>query len=268
MGLCVAALCAPASASAATYTVDTTADPTSDNECAVDCTLREAVFVAGSADTINVPPGDYALQQGQLVLASDNIRGTNARTTIIRAAPSSRVIQVSGAETRASITGVTITGGAPVAASAQQQGGGILIDSGAILLLVDSAVGGNSANAAGGIMVNGALGMARSTVSGNTATSAAGGGIGVANGGTASLTNSTVSGNGAEATRLASGGGVYQATGQLPTAATLRDTIVSGNVGGDCAGDAATIAAWQGNHNLDRDGSCGFSAVGHESRLH
>ena len=285
MGLCVAALCAPASASAATYTVDTTADPTSDNECTVDCTLREAVFVAGAADTVNVPPGTYTLQQGQLSVDTV-IVGAGARTTTIRAAPQTRVISIPG-EARASITGVTITGGSAISAAAAQQGGGILIGNSAVLLLFDSAVVGNSANGAGGIMVNGALGMARSTVSGNVATSSAAGGIAITSGDAAMLTNSTVSGNRAETPRLglgggiwtqgtltldsatvannraSGGGGVYQAAmGQNPTAATLRDAIVAGNVGGDCGGTAAIVAAWQGDHNLDQDGSCGFSAVG------
>jgi hypothetical protein len=286
MGLCVAALCVPASASATVYTVDTPGDPTPDTECVVDCTLREAVNLAGAADTVDVPAGTYTLQQGELVLAGETIRGANARTTIIRAAPSSRVIRIN-AEARVSITGVTITGGAPVAASTAQQGGGILIGASAILLLIDSAVVGNSANVAGGIMATGALGMVRSTVSGNVATTGAGGGIGVLNGAAATLTNSTVSGNRAETIRTGLGGGIVSqgtltldsvtvannraslgggisqaAAGQTATAATLRDTIVAGNVGGDCAGSAAVIAAWQGTHNLDQDGTCGFSAVG------
>jgi CSLREA domain-containing protein len=288
MGLCVAALCAPASAGATVYTVNTTADPQPDGECLVDCTLREAVNAAGAADSVAVPPGTYALAAGlgELVVNTDTIRGAGARTTVIRAAPSSRVIRIN-AEARASITGVTITGGAPVAAAAAQQGGGILIGAGAILLLLDSAVVGNSADVAGGIMATGALGMVRSTVSGNVATTAQGGGIGIASGVTATLTNSTVSGNRAETIRSGlgggiisqgtltldnvtvannranSGGGIYQnPAGQTPTSATIRDTIVAGNTGGDCAGTAAVIAAWQGDHNLDQDGTCGFSAVG------
>jgi parallel beta-helix repeat protein len=284
MGLCVAALCAPASASATVYTVDTTADPTPDTECVVDCTLREAVNLAGAPDSVNVPPGTYALQQGPLVVATDTIVGAGARSTTIRATPQNRVITING-EARAAISGVTITGGTPTA-SAALQGGGILIGNSAILVLVDSAVVGNTANVGGGIMVTGALSMARSTVSGNVASTGAGGGIAITNGDAAQLTNSTVSGNRAETTRTGlgggiisagtltlanvtvannranSGGGVYQSTGQSPTSTTLNDTIVAGNTGGDCAGSAAVIAAWQGNHNLDRDGSCGFSAVG------
>ena len=285
MGLCVAALCAPASASATVYTVDTETDPTPDTECVVDCTLREAVSLATAADQVNVPPGTYTLQQGQLVVGSDTIVGANARTTTIKAAPQNRVISITG-EARASITGVTITGGAPVGQAAAAQGGGIFIGNSAVLLLFDSAVVGNSAAVAGGIMVTGGLAMQRSTVSGNVATTAQGGGIGIANGDAAMLTNSTVSGNRAETirsglgggiisagtltlenvtvanNRASSGGGVYQSTGQVASAATLNDTIVAGNTGGDCAGTAAVIAAWQGNHNLDQDGSCGFSAVG------
>src|SRR5262245_44189099 len=125
MGLCVAALCAPASASAAPFHVDTTADPTPDGECVIDCTLREAVNLAQSGDTVNVPAGTYTLQQGALVVGSDTIVGAGARTTTIRATPQNRVISISG-EARAAISGVTITGGAPVSTpSAAAQGGGI-----------------------------------------------------------------------------------------------------------------------------------------------
>jgi hypothetical protein len=198
------------------------------------------------------------------------------------------VITING-EARAAITGVTITGGTAVSAAAAQQGGGILIGNSAILILIDSAVVGNSANVGGGIMVTGALSMARSTVSGNVATTGQGGGIAITNGDAAAVTNSTVSGNRAETirtglgggiisagtltldsvtvanNRASSGGGIYQnPAGQVATAATLRDTLVAGNTGGDCAGNAAVIAAWAGNHNLDQDqnGNCGFSAAG------
>jgi hypothetical protein len=289
MGLCVVALCAPASASATVYTVDTTTDPTPDTECVMDCTLREAVNLAQSAaDRVNVPPGTYTLQQGPLLLAgSDTIVGAGARTTTIRAAPQNRVVTING-EARAAISGVTITGGAPVSTpSASAQGGGILIGNSAILVLVDSAVVGNTAPVSGGIMAIGALSMARSTVSGNVASTGQAGGIGVANGGAAALTNSTVSGNRAETIRTGLGGGIYSIgtltlnsvtvannraslggginqgpAGQVATSATLNDTIVAGNTGGDCAGTAAVVAAWAGNHNLDQNGSCGFSAVG------
>ncbi|HEX5620526.1 MAG TPA: right-handed parallel beta-helix repeat-containing protein, partial [Solirubrobacteraceae bacterium] len=182
---------------------------------------------------------------------------------------------------------VTITGGAPVSAAATPTGGGILISVGASLTLLDSTVSGNTAPAAGGISATGGLTIVRSTISGNVATSAQAGGIGVASGVTATLTNTTVSGNRAEAIRSGLGGGIYSigtltldsvtvasnrasvggginqgAAQQNPTSATLNDTIVAGNTGGDCAGNAAVIAAWAGNHNLDQDGTCGFSAVG------
>jgi CSLREA domain-containing protein len=284
MGLCLAVLCVPASASAAVYTVDTTADPTPDTECVLDCTLREAVNLAQAADRVSLPPGNYTLQQGALVVGSDTIVGAGARTTTIRAAPQNRVIAISG-EARAAISGVTITGGAPVGAAAAAQGGGINVGNSAFLLLVDSAVVGNTAAVGGGIMAIGALSMARSTVSGNVATSGGGGGIGILNGAAATVTNSTVSGNRADgrsgfgggvvtagtltldsvtvANNTAVAGGVYQSQIQGSTpVTTIRDTIVAGNTGGDCAGVAAIIAAWQGNHNLDQDGTCGFSAVG------
>ena len=76
-------------------TVNTTAD-TVVGACEAppgDCTLREALQLAPPGAVIRVPAGEYNLVTGQLQVAQDRVvRGAGARSTIIRAAPNSRVL--------------------------------------------------------------------------------------------------------------------------------------------------------------------------------
>ena len=74
LGLIVAAMISPGVAVAADFNVSTTADG-DDKECAIDCTLREAVVLAGSADRVIVPSGTYVLTGGELSLNNDTIIG-------------------------------------------------------------------------------------------------------------------------------------------------------------------------------------------------
>ncbi|HEX6024925.1 MAG TPA: hypothetical protein VFZ00_23240, partial [Solirubrobacter sp.] len=84
-----AALLAPASASAATFTVNVTADGTTCN--AITCTLRGAVAAAeanGAAedDLVLVPAGEYVLTSPLTVSGTRiTIDGAGANATIIRA---------------------------------------------------------------------------------------------------------------------------------------------------------------------------------------
>ena len=66
----------------------------------------------------------------------------------------------------------------------------------------------------------------------------------------------TIAGN-----QSADGGGLYHASiaGQSSTD-VIRNTIVAGNTGGACGGFQPTIAAYLGDHDLDDDGTCGFTA--------
>ena len=108
----VAALALPGVATAATFQVNTTADTAPDKACttaAGGCTLREAVQLAGNADTINVPAGTYTLTRGELSLGSDHIVGAGARTTAISGNNASRVLSATG--TNNTIAGVTIRNG-------------------------------------------------------------------------------------------------------------------------------------------------------------
>ena len=146
-------------------TVNTTAD-TVVGACEAppgDCTLREALQLAPPGAVIRVPAGEYNLVTGQLQVTQDRVvRGAGARSTIIRAAPNSRVLQAD--DVSLGLSGVTITGGAP---PVPQLGGGLMV-AGDALALADSAVTGNRADAGGGIAGSGAISIVRSAISGNT----------------------------------------------------------------------------------------------------
>ena len=81
-------------------------------------------------------------------------------------------------------------------------------------------------------------------------------GAGIENGGTLKLFNVTISANRAPAGQgggLANGVGFF--TGAGPRSARLNNTIISGNVGNNCAVDAATPLTSVG-HNISNDTSC------------
>ena len=90
------------------FVVDTTREG-NDGECARDCTLREAIGLANSAvgSYVQVPPGVYRISS-PLVLQNDVVYGASlgggnfsfgARTTVIDARRSGRVVEVAGPAT-------------------------------------------------------------------------------------------------------------------------------------------------------------------------
>jgi CSLREA domain-containing protein len=276
-----------ASAFAAEYPVNTTQDLDPDGSCdATDCTLREALLIAGAAggsDTIVVPPGSYVLSAslGTLSLTGDTIAGAGARTTVING-NGVRVLSTTGTS---AIAGVTITGGQD-----QQGAGGGLVVSGS-LQMTNSHVTGNTAIAGGGLYVPGTLTMIGSTVAGNRAAALSGsqgGGIAIGGEGRAFLVNSTVAGNVAldPGGTSGQGGGIYVGnTAVLGLTSTtvagndaaanaggglflvnfggtqLVNTIIDENGGGACAGAIGTIAA-ASHHNLVQDGTCALQGAG------
>jgi hypothetical protein len=268
--LAVALLALPAQAAATIYTVNTTADHALD-VCAAppagDCTIRDALnSIDGPGDSASVPPGDYQLTQGSLLMNNGSLDGAGAGATIIRAAPGDRVF-VNSSVNSTSISGVTIIGGDATTQS-PAQGGGILVPAGGSLELSDSAVSGNAAVEGGGIFVDGQLDVENTTISGNDAGS--GGGLYVFNSGVASLTNSTLAQN-----QASNGGAIFNgdeltlssvtiaantSTGSAlfaPATSTpveLHNTIVASDSGNACDGDPAAIS---GDHNLADDSSCG-----------
>jgi hypothetical protein len=280
----------PGVAAADEYVVNTRDDLAPDQVCDSapgDCTLREAVDLAGPEDVVRVPAETYVLSRGELVLSGDTIEGAGARETILDGGLKTRVLFVPRL-VQAVVSGVTITRGSVAGSSGSSgAGGGIYVEAESTLSLSESAVVGNTAAIGGGIFVAGGLGMTRSTVADNHATGAlfAGGGIRVD--GLAMIFNSTITGNTASGrssqgggiaasgglatanvtiagNEAVTGGGVYRADGTDP-ATNLNNTIVAGNIGSACAGEAALIAAFVGDHDLDDDGSCGFTLAGDKS---
>ncbi len=174
---------------------------------------------------------------------------------------------------------VTLSGNSIISNNtANVSGGGIKNDNGGTVELTDTTISDNSAYTVdgGGIDNLGTLKLTNSTVSGNSAGRDGGGidnfeeslvtlvnstvsgnhanfGGGIANQGTVELTNSTITGNSANN----EGGGIKNFfPGNM---VELVNTIVAGQaLGTDCHG----IPVTSNGHNLDSDGSCGFSAPG------
>jgi hypothetical protein len=166
-----------APAAAATFTVNTTTEGGDANlgngECATSagqCSLRAAIEEAnnfGGADIIVLPAGEYHLGAAQLMLSdAAEVLGAGAATTIIDQDTFDRIFLI-GSGVTATISGVTIRGGA----TPTNDGGGI--DNQGNLTLVRVAVLDNNAGLSGGGIVNttgtSSLTIDNSTISGNRA---------------------------------------------------------------------------------------------------
>jgi CSLREA domain-containing protein len=280
LGAALIALALPGAAvpQAGTFVVDTTREG-NDGECSNDCTLREAVALANSAvgSFVQLPPGVYRISS-PLVLQDDVVYGatfggnnfsSGARTTVIDARGSGRVVEVSGSNNF--LAGVTVTGGRA------DVGAGALVPSGANLSLYNAIVTDNVATTGGGgVATAGSLAVFRSVINGNRAGS--GGGILVQPGGIAQVFNATLSGN----TATVAGGGVSSsdettlwnatvAQNSAPTGGgvdwagstattTMWNTILAGNAGGACGGAIQQRTGWQAN--IADDPSCQFATPG------
>jgi CSLREA domain-containing protein len=258
--------------------VDTTADG-NDGECNNDCTLREAIALADPAQGqwVSVRPGVYRLTQGPLVLQNDIVFGVSfagnfssgARTTVIDARGSGRVVDVPAGST-AVLAGLTITGGRA------DTGGGAFVANGGQLSIYDSIVRGNAATGRGGGVANfGNLSVFGSTFSGNTAGS--GGAISSEPSTNTSIFNSTLSGNSATgvgggiavggSTQISratfanntasSGGGMFVEGGEFPAATLMLNVLFAGNSSA-CGGATSQRTPWTAN--LSDDSTCTFAA--------
>jgi hypothetical protein len=135
-----------------------------------------------------------------------------------------------------------------------EMGGGIF-DEAKGGLIVSSTFSGNSAGIWGGGIFDQAKGgliVTSSTFSGNSARS--GGGIENFGNGDLIVTSSTFSGNTASA-------GVGGIDNLVPHEARVKNTILAGNVGGNC-GDIT-----DGGYNISDDATCNFSAVGSRNNI-
>jgi CSLREA domain-containing protein len=252
------------SASAATITVDSTADDSPGDPDNGNCTLREAITAANEnfaedactegdpgEDTIVLPAGNYVLdeagiddgnQDGDLDIRDDvTIQGAGAPTTIIeQTIAGERVIDVvdTGDPYKATMTGVTVTGGD--ADDDGDDGGGILIDDNNLTLVEVHVTGNNAALDGGGIENdddNATLVMKQSAITANTAEDD-GGGLDAENPNSARLTNVTISGNDAED----NGGGVHQ-EGAFVSFQNVTVTDNTADVDDDGNGDGGGLAA-------------------------
>jgi hypothetical protein len=113
------------------------------------CTLRAAVFVAdhNPGSTIQIPAGEYKLDNGQLAITHDTtITGAGATSTIVNAQKLSRAFAIAPGA-KVGISGLTVTNGRA------SVGGGIL-NLGGALTLTDVTVDNNTAGVAGGGVFN------------------------------------------------------------------------------------------------------------------
>ncbi len=153
----------------------------------------------------------------QLEITDDvEIVGLGRDILTIDANDTNRVINISGAGTEATLSGLTITGG-----NTTSSGGGIYIDDGNVTLM-NSAVSENIAEDDGGGIFNniGQITLTNVIVSFNNAEEAGGGIYNEA--GTLTLTDITVNEN---ITSFSTGGGIYINSGQV----TLTESTVNGN---------------------------------------
>ena len=222
----------PYSARAASLTVTKIAD-TNDGVCDSDCSLREAIAVASTGDTISF---DLSLWGGTIYLASSllidkslTIDGFSLPSHIQISGDTDNngtgdvsVFQISGPSI-VELNGLDIIKGKAGFAN----GGGI--SNLGTLNLMNSTISNNSSFLGGGIFNSGNLTISNSNVSGNSAFTG-GGGVLNDNGGTITVVNSTISNNSAP-----NGGGIFNlsTTGTVNISnSTLSGNSVSDNGGG------------------------------------
>lgn len=129
--------------------------------------------------------------------------------------------------TQLDLLGVTLSGGN---ARNELFGGAIVVYPGASLELVDSAVMHNQAAGGGGLLVEGAATLIRSTVADNQAVGAgaSGGGIYALTGSTTELEDSTVTDNSATG-QQANGGGITLGSGQAGASLSVLFSTITNN---------------------------------------
>ena len=152
------------------------------------------------------------------------------------------------------VSGNQVTGGV---------GGGVMAFFDTLVTIEGSTISGNTTNdVAGGIRNLGAMTIRNSTISGNATTGWHGGAI-FHTDGTLRIESSTVAGNSAPGGTT---GGIFVGTfTDAGARATLRNTIVAENSGGQClegrfGGGAVSLASEGGN--LATDASCGLLSAG------
>jgi len=252
-------------------------------------TIGHAISLASSGDSIMVAAAIY--KENLLITFSLTIAGSGARTTIIDGGGVATVVTIYNySHTHVTLSGLTLQNGLGF-------GGGGGIYNAAVLTINNSSIGANttkagiSGGAVGAGIYNdeGTLVINNSTISGNTARggticeksctgSAQGAGIynfSYTKQATLTLNNTTVSGNNAISGKLPSSGGAIAGNGSvsfnsstisgnsaasaggISGAATVQNTIVADNSGGNCAGPFTSKG-----YNLSSDDTCSFNGPG------
>ena len=221
-GIATLVAAAPACpASAAVFTVNTTADNASANcqgtgPCSIRGAITEANRVSG-ADTINVPAGSYTLNSqnnGDLPISSDiTITGASAATTTIGGdGKNARIFRVFSSNGRATISHLRLTFASVVSLPtvADRIGGIVLVDSGATVNLDHVRADNGQAVRGGGIAIRG---------------------------GTANVTKSSIDNNHASQ----DGAGIINlGVAGAPAKLTLSDSKVASNSNGTASGVQST----------------------------
>lgn len=247
-------------------------------------TIKHAITLAASGDSIIVAPGTY--RENLWIGVSLTIVGAGAPTTIIDGgAQYNTAVTSFYPSNTVSLSGLTIRNGYGIG-----KGGGIFNNGS--MTISNSAISGNTTTDAcqgqhcvawgGGIYNNkGVLTINNSTLNGNTVAClgprchvALGGAI-FNNQGRVVLNNSTLAGNTAGGNTAGFGGGIYtdntsaviinnstisgnSGDGIYTTAAvTLQNSIVANNAGGNCFGTMTS-----NGYNLSSDATCNFSNSG------
>ncbi len=231
---------------AATWTVNSAADPGSGGCNATECTLREAIAAANNGDTITFA-GDYTILLGSELYINKTLTIDGAgRTVTVSGNNVGRVFRI-GSTGVVTISNLSIAGGASTSsgggvynagaltlnrcvvrnnAATGTYGGGVYGATGSTTTMNQCQVYGNTTSRGGGVFVNGgALTMNQNHVYNNTATTR-GGGVAVYDGALA-LNQDQVYGNTADR-----GGGVYAYTGTL----TIESVVIHNNAASTSGG--------------------------------
>lgn len=239
------ALCSLLSATPAlaeTLTVDVFTDNANDGSCDDgNCSLRDAITVAASGDTINfaaLPGGSTITLNGRQLSINKNLNIITTLPITISGAGKSRIFQIpKGVELfidslslrngSAPEGGAILNRGKLVITNSMLLGnkagiGGAIRSYKSVLSIANSTLADNTASHGGAILSSDSrLTITNSTLSGNTASTTDFGGGAIRNfGGTLTITGSTLSHNTAH-----EGGAIYNYAGKL----TITSSTLSGN---------------------------------------
>jgi len=234
-----------------TYTVDTLTDE-NDGSCADDCSLRDAIAVAISGDSINFSvTGTINLTLGQIAFGTTiTITGPGKANLTISTPNTARVFVINNALTISDLTISTVEAGLPgpvnnitnngnltvtnvdfAGNNANVSNGGAIFHTAGLLSITNSTFSNYHSTWDGGAVYNscGSMTITNSTFTNNKAVNN-GGAINIfsTGGGPNSVTNSTLSGNQA----TVDGGGIYLSGGTLNVSKTTLSENTAGRDGG------------------------------------